>query len=90
MDRSLCHVKFNNLVRISKMTSVRGLPRLRNPDKVMCKKCRMGQMKKSSFKSKTCGFDVILDFGVKIYYGDKYFILLVDDFSRKCILIVKF
>ena len=47
-------------------------------------------MKKSSFKSNTYSFDDILELvhtylcgliGQK-YYGDKYFILFVDDFSR--------
>lgn len=77
------------------MKRVRILPRLRKLDKAMCKQCQMGKMTKSSFKSKTYYFDDILELvhtnlccpiGVKSYYGDKFFILFVDDFSRMIIV----
>ena len=51
----------------------------------------MAKMKKFGFKTKTYSFDDILELvhtklcgpiWVKIYYGDKYFILFVDEFSR--------
>lgn len=57
----------------------------------MYKQCQMGKMIKSSFKSKTYCYDDILELVhtylcgpiiVKCYYGDKYFILFADDFSR--------
>ena len=44
---------FDNLVRISKMKRVRGLPRLKKLDNVMCKQCQLGKMTNSSFKRKT-------------------------------------
>ena len=34
------------------MKKVRGLPKLKRPDNVICKKCQLGKMTKSSFKSK--------------------------------------
>ena len=73
------------------MKKVRGLPRLRKLDNVMCKQFQIGKMKKFSFKSKTFTFDAILGMvhtdlcgpiGVQSYCGDKYFILFVDDYSR--------
>lgn len=82
-DVWLCHVNFDNLVSISEMERVRGLPRLRKLDKVMCKQCQMEKMTKSSFNSKTSSSNDILEFvhtnlygliGVQIYYGDKYFV----------------
>ena len=35
--KRLCHVNFDNLVNISNMRKVRGFPKLKNPDNVMCK-----------------------------------------------------
>ena len=55
-------MNFDNLVSISKMQRVRGLPRLRKPDKLMCKQCQMSKMKKSSFKRKTYSSNKVLDF----------------------------
>ena len=72
-------MNFKNLVRISKMKRVRGLPRLRKLDKLMYKQCQMGKMTKSSFKRKTYSFGDILEvvrihlcgpIGVKVYYGE--------------------
>ena len=36
-NKRLCHVIFNNLVSISKVKRVRGLPKLKKPDNTMCK-----------------------------------------------------
>ena len=89
-------MNFDNLISICKIKRVRGLPRFSKPNNVMCKQCQWGNMKKSSFKSKTQTYDDILELvhidlcgpiGVKSYYGDKYFILCVDDYSRMTIVI---
>ena len=37
--KRLCHVNFDNLVNISKMKKIRGLPRLKKHDNVICKLC---------------------------------------------------
>ena len=69
------------------MKKIRGLPKLKNPDNIMCKQCQLGKMTKSSFKRKTYTYSNILDLvhidlcepiDVQSYYGDKYFILFVD------------
>ena len=36
-NKRLCNVNFDNLVSISKMKRVRGLPRFKKPDNAMCK-----------------------------------------------------
>ena len=54
-------VNFDNLVNISKMKKVRGLPKLKKPDNVMCKQCQSGKTTKSSFKSKTYTSKEILE-----------------------------
>ena len=35
------------------MRKVRGLPKLKKPNNIMCKQCQLGNLTKSSFKSKT-------------------------------------
>ena len=49
--KRLCHVNFDNLVSISHMRKVRGLPKLKKFNNIMCKQCQLGKMTKSSFKS---------------------------------------
>ena len=51
--KRLCHVNFDNLISISKMKKVGGLPKLKKPDNTICKQCQLGKMKNSSFKNKT-------------------------------------
>ena len=88
--KRLCHVNFDNLIRINKMKKVRGLPKLKKSDNTMCKQCQLGKMKKSSFKSKTHTFNEVLElvhtdlYGpieVQSYKGDRYIMLFVDDYS---------
>ena len=52
-NKRLCHVNFDNLISISNMKKVRGFPKLKKPNNIMCKQCQLGKMTKSSFKSKT-------------------------------------
>ena len=51
--KRLYHVNFYNLVRINNMKIVRGLPKLKKLDNVICKQLQLGKLTKSSFKSKT-------------------------------------
>ena len=51
--KRLCHFNFDNLISISNMKKVRGFPKLKKPDNVMCKQCQLGKMTKSTFESKT-------------------------------------
>ena len=50
--KRLCHVNLDNLIKISHMKRVRGLPKLKKPKNTVCKQCQLGKMTKSSFKSK--------------------------------------
>ena len=47
----LCHVNFDNLVKIRKYRRVRGIPSLRKPNMGLCKKFQIGKMRKTSFIS---------------------------------------
>ena len=50
--KRLCHVNFDNLVSISNIRKIRGFPKLKKPNNIMCKQCQLGKMTKSSLKSK--------------------------------------
>ena len=89
--KRLCHVKFDNLVKISKNRRVRGIPSLRKPDMGLCKNCQISKMEKTSFKSKNYHSKEVLELvhtdlcgpiGIESYGGDKFSILFVDDYSR--------
>ena len=89
--KRLCHVNFDNLISISNKKRVRGLPKLKKLDNVICKQCQLGKMTKSSFKSKTYASKEILEIvhtdlcgpiEVQSYKGDKYIMLFVDYYSR--------
>lgn len=78
------------MVRINEMKIIRAFPRLKKPDNVVCKQFQLGKMTKSIFKRKTYSSDDTLELvhtdlcgpiRVKTYCGDKYFIILVDDYS---------
>ena len=57
-----CHVNFDNLVSISKIMKLRGLPRLKKPKNTMCKQCHLGKMERSSFKRKNHTSSEVLEF----------------------------
>ena len=50
--KRLCHVNFDNLIKIIKHRRVRGIPSLKKSDMGLCKNCQIGQMGKTSFKRK--------------------------------------
>ena len=88
--KRLCHLNFNNLIKISKKKRVRGNHTLRKPDMGLCKNCQIGKMGKTSFKRKNYHSKEVLELvhidlcgpiGIESYNRDKYFILFVDDYS---------
>jgi hypothetical protein len=56
--RRLCHVNFDNMVKIRKFSKVRGIPSLKKPDVGLCKNCQIGKMEKTSFKRKTINLKI--------------------------------
>ena len=40
----LCHVNFDNMVKIRKFKKVRGIPSLKKRDVSLCKNCQIGKM----------------------------------------------
>ena len=94
--KRLCHVKFENLINISKMVKLRGFPRLKKPKNTMCKQCQLGKMSRSSFKIKKNTSNEILELvhtnlcgpiNPQNYCGARYYILFIDDYSRIMVVI---
>ena len=84
-------MNFDNMVKISKLKKVRGIPSLKKLDVGLCKNYQIYKMGKTSFKRKNYQFEDVLEIvhtdlcgpiGVQSYSGEKFFILFVDDFSR--------
>ena len=80
--RRLCHVNFDNLVKVRKHKRVRGIPSLKKPDVGLCKNCQIGKMGKTSFKSKNYQSEEVLEIvhidlcgpiGIESYSGEFFF-----------------
>lgn len=48
----MCHMKFDNLERISIVQAMRDLPRIINPVNVICMNCQFGKQERSHYRSK--------------------------------------
>ena len=95
MAQSLCHVNFDNMVKIRKLRKVRGIPSLKKPDVGLCKNCQIGKMGKTSFKRKNYHLEDVLEIAhndlcgpirIESYSGEFFFIFVVDDYSRMLIV----
>jgi hypothetical protein len=85
------HIHFDNLVKVNKMEPVREMPQITKPTNTLCKHCQQGKKTKTRFKSKeysTTGpleivhTDLVGPTTIKGLKGEKYFMLLVDDYTR--------
>lgn len=84
-------MNFDNLVRISLVHTMRDLPRIMKPISAICKNCQFGEQVRSSFKRKEQSTTRLLELihtnlcgptRMKSLQGDRYFMLLIDDYSR--------
>ena len=66
-NRRLCHVNFDNMVKIRKFSKVRGIPSLKKPDVGLCKNYQIGKMGKTSFKRKTINLKMSWKFCILTY-----------------------
>lgn len=85
------HINFDNIVKFSSTFVARDLPKITNPTNVVCKKCIMAKQKKVSFPSKKFTMIEMLEIihtdlsrptGTRGFYGERYFMVFVDDFTR--------
>jgi hypothetical protein len=89
--RRMGHMHFDNLVKVSKIETVREMPQITKPTNILCKHCQQGKQTKTRFKSKEYSTtiplkivhtDLVGPITTKSLKGEKYFMLLVDDYTR--------
>jgi transposase InsO family protein len=89
--RRMGHMHFDNLVKVSKREAVREMPQITKPTNTLCKHCQQGKKTKTMFKSKEYSTtrpleivhtDLVGPTTTKVLKGEKYFMLLVDDYTR--------
>jgi hypothetical protein len=89
--RRMGHIHFDNLVKVSKREAVREIPQITKPTNTLCKHCQQGKQTKTRFKSKEYSttrpleivhIDLVGPTTTKGLKGEKYFMLLVDDYTR--------
>lgn len=86
-----CHVNFDYIVKINSTKVVRDLTKIIKPHNLVCRECQMSKQVRTSFKSIHDRSNEILDLihtnlcgpaRTKSFQGDRYFMLLIDDYSR--------
>jgi transposase InsO family protein len=89
--RRMGHMHFDNLVKVSKREAVREMPQITKPTNTLCKHCQQGKKTKTKFKSKEYSTtrpleivhtDLVGPTTTKGLKGERYFMLLVDDYTR--------
>jgi hypothetical protein len=94
--RRMGHIHFDNLVKFIKREEVREITQITKPTNTLCKHCQQGKKTKTRFKSKEYSttrpleivhINLVGPTTTKGLKGEKYFMLLVDDYT---IMIVVF
>jgi hypothetical protein len=89
--RRMGHMHFDNLVKVNKREAVREMPQIMKPTNTLCKHCQQGKQTKTEFKSKEYSTTTPLEIvhnnlvgptTTKGLKGERYFMLLVDDYTR--------
>jgi hypothetical protein len=85
------HIKFDNIIKVRKKEAVREMHQITKPANTLCKYCQRGKKTKTKFKLKEYSMkipleivhtDIVGSTRTKALKGDKYFMLLVDDYTR--------
>jgi transposase InsO family protein len=93
--RRMGHIHFDNLVKVRKREAVREMPQITKPTNTLCKHCQQGKKTKTRFKSKEYSMtrpleivhtDLVGPTTTKGLKGEKYFMLLVDDYTRMTVV----
>ena len=89
--KRFCHMNFDSIVRTCRMFAVRDLLKIIKPNNTICKECVLEKYNRTSFPKKnfttTTKLEIVhTNFSVltktRGFYGERYFMILVDDFSR--------
>jgi hypothetical protein len=87
----LGYLSFDNLIKGNKKDPVRDLPKMIKPFEPICKHCQIGKKTRVRFKTKenstTKPLEIIHTYlcgptRTKSPYGENYFMLIVDDYTR--------
>jgi hypothetical protein len=95
----LGHLSFDNLIKDNEKEAVRDLPKMIKPSDSICKHCQIGKQTRVRLKKKEHSTTKPLDIihtdlcgpsRTKITYGEHYFMLIVDDYTRlNCVFFLK-
>ena len=89
--RRMGHLKFDNIMKVSKKEAVRDFPKFVKPLNSVCKHCQHGKQTKSNFKEKEHTTSHPLEIvhtnicgptRTKSLQGEYYFMLFIDDYRR--------
>jgi hypothetical protein len=89
--RRMGHMHFDNLVKVSKREAVREMSQIMKPTNTLYKHCQQGKKTKTRFKSKEYSTkrpleilhtDLVGPTTTKGLKGEKYFMLLANDYTR--------
>jgi hypothetical protein len=90
-NRRMGHINFDNLVKDNKREAVKEMPQIMKPTNTLCKHFQQGKKTKTRFNSKKYSTtrpleivhtDLVGPTTTKGLKGDRYFMLLVDDYTR--------
>jgi hypothetical protein len=85
------HMNFDNFVKINKKEALKEMPEISNPTNTLCDHCLQGKQTRTKFKSKEYSMKKPLEIvytnlcgptRTKRLNDEKYFMLLVDDYTR--------
>jgi hypothetical protein len=85
------HIHFDNLFKVSEREVVKEMSRITKPTNTLCKNCQQGKKTKTRFKPKEYSMtrpleivhtDLVGPTTTKGLKGEKYFMLLFDDYTR--------
>jgi hypothetical protein len=94
-NRRMGYMHFDNLVKFNKIEAVREMPQITKRANTLCKHCQQGKQTKTRFKSKEYSTtrpleivhtDLVGPTTTKVLKGEKYFMLLVDDYTRMTVI----
>ena len=86
-----CHINFDNIVRTSRMFAVRDFSKIVKPTNTICKECVLAKHSINSFLPARSlllqqNWRLYIDLSgptkTKEFYSERYFMIVVDDFSR--------
>ena len=89
--RRFYHINFDNIVKISSMFAIRDFHTIIRTTNVVWKECILAKQRKVYFPSKKftttkkleiVHTDLSGPYGTSGFYGERYFIIFVDDFTR--------